>query len=62
MAMMSGKFTIQDMYNQFEAMQNMGPTPESTRNDPRNELPATQREMEGEKADWKSSKYIIQSP
>ena len=25
MAMMSGKFSLQDMYNQFEAMQNMGP-------------------------------------
>ena len=25
MAMMSGKFNLQDMYNQFEAMQNMGP-------------------------------------
>ncbi len=25
MAMMTGKFTIQDMYNQLEAMQNMGP-------------------------------------
>ncbi len=24
-AMLSGKFTLQDMYNQFEAMQNMGP-------------------------------------
>jgi signal recognition particle subunit SRP54 len=25
MAMLSGKFSLQDMYNQFEAMQNMGP-------------------------------------
>jgi signal recognition particle subunit SRP54 len=24
-AMLSGKFSLQDMYNQFEAMQNMGP-------------------------------------
>ncbi len=35
MAMMSGKFSLQDMYNQFEAMQNMGPLQKVLLHDPR---------------------------
>jgi signal recognition particle subunit SRP54 len=61
MAMLSGKFSLQDMYNQFEAMQNMGPLQKVLSMVPglNYQLPADELENAEERlAKWK---VIIQS-
>jgi signal recognition particle subunit SRP54 len=61
MAMMSGKFTIQDMYNQFEAMQNMGPLQKVLGMIPGLSYNMPQEEMEGAEDRLEKFKVIIQS-
>jgi signal recognition particle subunit SRP54 len=61
MAMMSGKFTIQDMYNQFEAMQNMGPLQKVLGMIPGLSYQLPQEEMEGAEGRLEKFKVIIQS-
>lgn len=61
MAMMSGKFTIQDMYNQFEAMQNMGPLQKVLGMIPGMSYQLPKEEMEGAEGRLEKFKVIIQS-
>jgi signal recognition particle subunit SRP54 len=61
MAMMSGKFTIQDMYNQFEAMQNMGPLQKVLGMIPGLSYQLPKEEMEGAEGRLEKFKVIIQS-
>lgn len=61
MAMMSGKFTIQDMYNQFEAMQNMGPLQKVLGMIPGMSYQLPQSEMEDAEGRLEKFKVIIQS-
>ena len=61
MAMMSGKFTIQDMYNQFEAMQNMGPLQKVLGMIPGLSYQLPQDQMEGAEDRLEKFKVIIQS-
>ncbi len=60
-AMLSGKFTLQDMYNQFEAMRNMGPLQKVFQMIPGlgYQLPTEEVEMAEERLD--RYKYIIDS-
>ncbi len=60
-AMMSGKFTIQDMYNQFEAMQNMGPLQKVLGMIPGMSYQLPKEEMEGAEGRLEKFKVIIQS-
>ncbi|MBT7912892.1 signal recognition particle protein, partial [Candidatus Bathyarchaeota archaeon] len=61
MAMMSGKFSIQDMYNQFEAMQNMGPLQKVLGMIPGMSYQLPKDEMEGAEGKLEKFKVIIQS-
>ena len=61
MAMMSGKFTIQDMYNQFEAMQSMGPLQKVLGMIPGMSYQLPKEEMEGAEGRLEKFKVIIQS-
>ncbi len=61
MAMMSGKFSIQDMYNQFEAMQSMGPLQKVLGMIPGVSYKLPKEEMEGAEGKLERFKVIIQS-
>ena len=61
MAMMSGKFSIQDMYNQFEAMQNMGPLQKVLGMIPGMSYKLPADEMENAEGRLERFKVIIQS-
>jgi len=60
-AMMSGKFSLQDMYNQFEAMQNMGPLQKVLGMIPGFSYQLPTDEVENAEERLKNWKVIIQS-
>lgn len=61
MAMLSGKFSLQDMYNQLEAMQNMGPLQKVLSMIPGLSYQLPAEEMEGAEGRLEKFKVIIQS-
>jgi signal recognition particle subunit SRP54 len=61
LAMFSGRFTLQDMYNQFEAMQNMGPLQKVLSMIPGFSYQLPAEEMEGAEGRLEKYKVIIQS-